>query len=115
MTRAFVVVGETVSVMADVDDRFVEIDETGRDAALRRPVGAARRPYLSIYGTERILRKNMFDVGDEKLLMLLLVMNSKAQDRLDFVKQIFIGARDELVDLLINRGAIFSRFIYSRT
>ena len=40
---------------------------------------------------ERILREDVFDVGDEQFLMLLLVMKAEGQDRLDFREQRVVG------------------------
>ena len=34
---------------------------------------------------QRILREDMFNIGNEQFLMLLLVMNAECDDRFDFV------------------------------
>ena len=60
---------------------------------------------------QRILREDMFDVGDEQFLMLLLVMNPENQERLNFAKQIFVRAPDQTLDLFIDRTTIRLRFI----
>ena len=82
MTRQFVVVTKTISVMTDFDRRFIELNEFQRRDVDLRDVDLL----LAENGVERVLRENVFDIGNEKLLMLLLVMNSERQDRLDLAK-----------------------------
>ena len=88
MPRLFVIVTKTVTVVSDFHDDFVEIHETaGRDRAAFPEVVP-----LSKNGVERILGKDVFDIGDEQLLMLLFVMESDREDRFDLTDQLFIGA-----------------------
>ena len=39
---------------------------------------------------KRILRKHVFDIGDEQFLMLLLVMKTENEYRFDFIEQLFV-------------------------
>ena len=55
---------------------------------------------------ERILRENVFDVGDEQFLMLLLVMRAENQKGLDFIDKVFVGIGKQIVNVRIDRGAI---------
>ena len=43
------------------------------------------------HGMERVLRENMFDVGNEKLLMLLFVVKTENEHRFHFFEKRFIG------------------------
>ena len=63
---------------------------------------------------ERVLGKDMFDVGDEQLLMLLLVMNAENQDRFDFIQKLFVGLGNEIVDMFINGRTITMGFVNCR-
>ena len=83
MARPFVVVGKSGAVVADLDHCFVELDEVHR----RRLRGDDVDLALAKDRIERILREDVFDVGDEQFLMLLLVMNAENDDRLDLVEK----------------------------
>src|SRR5437879_11808046 len=98
MARTFVVVGKAVAIVTDLNYRFVELDELQRadippgesvfwriDLACRAV--AWRRLGFAKNREERVLRENVFDIGDEQLLMLLFVMNSERKDRFDLTKQ----------------------------
>src|ERR1051325_7215902 len=101
MARAFVVIGKSSALVADGRNRLVELDE-----ALRRNgvVSGVRRGFPED-GIERILSEDMFDIGQEQLLMLLLVMETQRDDRLDLGEQGLIGFVDQLPDALIDRFA----------
>ena len=92
MTRAFVVIGEIVAVVTDLDRRFIELNESQRrdvDPAYAKALAGRLRDVdllLAENRVERVLRENVFDIGNEKFLMLLLVMNPESQDRLDLAK-----------------------------
>ena len=58
---------------------------------------------------ERVLREDVFDIGDEQFLMLLLVMNSEGEDRLDFVEEVL--RRRRLTRSSIDRS-IAARYRY---
>src|SRR5260370_41204858 len=64
---------------------------------------------------ERVLREDVFDVSDEKFLMLLLMMNSKGEDRFDLTKKFFVGARNQIVHVRIDFRAVTLRFFDDRT
>src|ERR1043166_4863428 len=101
MARSFVVVGESVAVVSDRYDRFFELHE-----ALRGDIFVAGlRHGFRENGIERILSENMFDIGQEQLLMLLLVMEAERDDWLDFGEQPFISVFDQLASALIDRFA----------
>jgi hypothetical protein len=66
--------------MSDRRDRLLKLDKMlWRDAAITN--FACR---IAENGKKRVLREDMFDVGNEKLLVLLFVMQPQRQHRLDF-------------------------------
>src|ERR1700693_2114440 len=95
MTRPFVIVGESSAIVADLNRRFIKLNKLGGS---RRPgaIQSARR--TRFIGTknwiEWVLRKDVFDVGDQQLLVLLFVVNSQDEDWFDLAKQFLIGAGD---------------------
>ena len=95
MTWAFVVVSESTSIMADFDRCFFEIDEPHwhglRRGFLDLPLAKDRM--------ERILGEDMFDVGDQQFLVLLLVVHAENQDRLDFREEFFVSDGKKIVDV----------------
>src|SRR4029077_9184715 len=100
MTRPFVVVRKTGTVVTDLDDRFVGPNEIHRgyaDLVCLRPIDLA----FTIFRMQRVLSKDVFDVGDEQLLMLLLVMNAESNERLKFRQGFFISIRQKIVDVRI--------------
>src|SRR6266705_87991 len=111
MLRTFVVVRKTVAVMTDLNCRFIELDEV--DLACRAVT--LRRLAFAENWVERVLREDVFDVGDEKFLMLLLMMNSKGEDRFDLTKKFFVGARNQIVHVRIDFRAVTLRFFDGRT
>jgi len=106
MPWQFVIVTEVVAGMTDLNCRFVEFDELSRQVIGLRFI--ALRPLKN--WKERVLREDVFDVGDEEFLMLLLVMDPQDHDRLDLAKQFLIRVRDEIVNIGIDRCAIFLCF-----
>ena len=99
MPRAFVVVAKFVAVVPDQDGRFIELDET-----LRRDLADFRRRFRSLENRiERILREDMFDVGDEKFLVLLFVVQTEREDRLDFREERLVRVLEQLDHTLIDR------------
>src|SRR5437762_13903624 len=99
MRRAFVIVGETRSVMANYCNYFLEINElvVGRTfwRALRsRPIPAENR-------IKRILREHVFDVGDKQFLMLLRVINAENENKLDFFVMVFVSIGKQIVNVRI--------------
>src|SRR5205085_1120162 len=77
MARSFVVISKPVAIVTDLNRCFIELDELQwTDADLI----VADLAFLE-NGIERVLGKDVFDVGDEQLLMLLLVMDPESQDR----------------------------------
>src|SRR5262245_2355214 len=115
MPRSFIVVIKTVSVMADFNNGFVELDKLSRSRRLSAIKRARRaRSTWPENRIEGILSKDVFDVGDEQLLMLLLMMKAERQDRLDLAKKFFVGTGDEFIDVGIDRRAVFLCFFNSR-
>ena len=116
MARPFVVVGKAGTAVSDLDCRFIKFDEKCRRGILPRIIGkaAGSRFYFTKNRMKRILRKDMFDVCDEQLLMLLLVMKAKRHDRLDFIEKFFVGVGKEIVDVGVNRGAKAIRLFHGR-
>ena len=92
--------------MSNSHDRFGEIDKRLRRHRLRS------HPDISFMedGVERILRENMFDVGDEQFLVLLLVVNSENDERLQLAQKSVVARREEIVDMPVDRRAIAMRF-----
>src|SRR5207249_476976 len=126
MARTFVVVGKAVAIVTDLNYRFVELDELQRadiprDESVFSRIDLARRAVawrrlgFAKNREERVLRENVFDIGDEQLLMLLFVMNSERKDRFDLTKQSLVGTGNKSVDVRINGSAIFFRFVHRRT
>src|SRR6202045_1909804 len=111
MTRTFVIVREAVTIVTDLDNWLVELDKTSRRRFGRDDVDLA----LSEDGMKRILREDMLDVGDEQLLVLLLVMNAENDDRLEFCEKFLVHARQKIIDVLVDRRAIAMCFLDGRS
>src|SRR6202022_713367 len=95
MARSFVVVSKPVPLMADLNRRFIELDELQRvDVDLRIFDISLLKNRI-----ERVLSKDVLDVGNEQLLMLLLVMDPKGQDRFDPAKKFFVGMENQIINV----------------
>src|SRR5690349_9244448 len=97
MPRPFVVVSESISIVADCGHSFFEMYKfigAPRDLAYLPFVGAHGMARLTSTKKriKRVLCENMFDVRDKQFLMLLFVMNAEHENRLNFIQQSFIGA-----------------------
>ena len=75
MARPLVVEGEAAAGVADLADRFVEAQPLERRR--RRVVDGRGR---AIHRLERVEREQVLDVGEDELLMLLLVMQPELDD-----------------------------------
>ncbi len=53
---------------------------------------------------QRILGKNVFDIGHEQFLMLLLMMQADRENRLDLIEQLFVGAFEQFLNVGIDRA-----------
>ena len=109
MLRPFVIVGEIVAAVADLDGGFIKVDElVGRDRRARRDFGrTARRSVPTTEDRiERVLREDVFDICEQQFLVLLFVINSERQDRLDFAEEFFVSMFDEIVDLLVDQRTV---------
>src|SRR2546430_8704380 len=115
MTRAFVIVRKSAAIVTDLDDGFVEIDEmVGTDRRAVRLRRARRsRPTIE-YWMERVLGEDMVDVGYEQLLMLLLVINSENQNRLDLIAKLLVRSGKKVIDVGVDSGTVAVRFVNSR-
>ena len=99
MPRAFVVIGKCSALVPDRYDLLIEFDKTlRRDAATCRRAGC-----LAKNRVERILREDVFDIGDEKFLVLLLVMKTEREDRIDLGEEGVIRSFEQLYHALIDR------------
>ena len=85
MPRFFVIVAEAPPVVPDFKNRFWEVDKVRRSNPARRNQLIA----LPVDRMERVLRKDMLDVGHEQLLMLLFVMQPNGENRFHFHEQFF--------------------------
>src|SRR3954469_8169425 len=56
----------------------------------------------------------MLDVRDHELLMLLLMMDAEYQNRLEFCEQVIVCAREQRVDVGIDRSTIASCLVHGR-
>ena len=87
--------------------RLMGGDEEGTLAALkqlRRDLADFRRRFRSLENRiERILREDMFDVGDEKFLVLLFVMQPEREDRFNFREERLVRALEQLDHAFIDR------------
>ena len=101
MRRLLVVEAETVAGVTDLIDAGLETDKLTRAGPPHR-----RLPTLVVSGAGRILRERMQDVGQNQLLMLLLVMQTDLDDRDDFFQQRFVGAFDQHSHRAIDMRAI---------
>ena len=92
--------------MADLDESLRRILIKLSGAGLR---GNDVDFVLAKHRMKRVLREDMFDVGDEQFLMLLLVMNPENDDRLDFIEKFFVRVGKEILDVRIDRRTISTR------
>src|SRR5262245_862142 len=106
MPRFFVIIGESSAVMTNCDDRLFEVDKMNRSGFryLTFPLTLAK------HRIQRVLCEHMLDVGDQQFLVLLLMMKTENQDRLDLIEQFFVRTRKQIVDMRIDRCAVALRF-----
>ena len=87
-------------MVPDLGYRFIELEElAGTD---RRAVRQIARPTFAKNWVERILGKDVFDVGNQQLLVLLLVLNAERDQRVQLRQIFFIGIPEKLVDVRID-------------
>ena len=116
MPRPFIVIGESATGMADLNDCLLELDElvrTARCAIPRKLSGQCGVATFSKNRIERILREHVLDVGDKQFLVLLFMMYAQDDDRLDFIEQLFVSVGKQIVDVRIDRDAIALCLPYS--
>src|SRR4051812_39218020 len=102
MGRAFVVVGEALAVVADLNNSLVEVDKLVGTAGCAVRRAQRSRTTIIINRMQRILREHVLDVGNEQFLVLLLVMNSKNKKRLYLVEQLLVSSRNQIVDVSVD-------------
>src|SRR5947208_17044019 len=107
MARTFVIVCESATIVANLNVRFFEIEELDRRSFWQSDIDLE----FPENGIERILREHVLDVCDEQFLMLLLMMNTENEDRLDFIDKLLIGIGKQTVDMRINRRAVALRLL----
>ena len=90
-----VVVGESVTVVANCDHCLIEINKANRADVLRNDVCVSP----SIHWMQRILPEHVFDVCDEQFLMLLFMMNTEHKKRLDCIKQLVPCVSKQVIDV----------------
>src|SRR5690242_9522800 len=98
MPGPFVVIRKFGAGMTDLNDTLVESDKL----YWSRRVVRLGRWLLAEDRVQRILSKNMLDVGDHQFLVLLLVMDTEDQERLEFSEKIIISARQQCIDMGID-------------
>src|SRR5437870_13920621 len=77
MTRCFVVERKAVAVMPDFHETLAELDPGhGRSART-----CYRRAHRYVRGSEWIARQHVLEVGEDQLLMLLLVVHPQLDQR----------------------------------
>jgi hypothetical protein len=107
MGRAFVVEGEALARKADAVNAGRQIDEFARcGSRMRRlPVGIIGR-------RRRVLREGMQNVGEDQLLMLLLVMEADLENAQHLREHRFLGTRKQpanaFIDMRAERGDLLA-------
>src|SRR5947207_12282086 len=99
MRRTLVI--ETVSSALETDamDPGRQRDKSGRARAPRRP------PLSRVDRSQRVLRKSVQDVGEQKLLMLLLVMQPDLENTQHFRQLRVLRALEQSLDGRVDMGA----------
>jgi hypothetical protein len=93
MPWRLVVEGETVAVEPNIDDATgLPQPAHRRSRRGRTQRGARRRP---VGRQQRVARQRMQDVGDQQLLVLLLVVQAERDDRLDGGPQRGVGTVEQ--------------------
>ncbi len=104
--RAFVVVGEAVAVMADVVDAAVERDEIER----QRLAHDDARARLAISRLERLRGEQAQNIGEQQLLMLLLVIDAELDQLCRLLRKVAVEQPAErLVDVSAICAHLFGR------
>jgi hypothetical protein len=65
--------------------------------------------------TKRIERQIVFDISHDQLLMLLLLVETKHDDRADILEIVFVCEANERTDRLVDVRSIGEHFGYSGT
>src|SRR5712691_62301 len=111
MSRTFIVISESATVVADCDGCHLELDEMG--GTPRCGVRTAQDAVPTLKNRiKRVLRKHVLDVRDEQFLMLLFMMNAQNKDRLDFVQQLFVSIGKEIINMRIDGCAVALCFLH---
>ena len=95
MTRSFIVVGEVIAVVADFENAALE----GEPVERCRMAGADAGNGLAISGLQRLGGEQAQDVGQQKLLVLLLVIDAELDQLGRFrVERCIEQASERLID-----------------
>src|SRR4051812_5996363 len=78
------------------------------------PAAGIPDPWYRKNRVERVLGKDVFDVGEQQLLVLLFVMEAEDQDGLDFFQLFLSRFAQELADGLVDRRSETIGFGHSR-
>src|SRR6266446_10608353 len=97
MSRSFIVIGKIATIMTDGCNCFIEIDKCHWWWRFGFLLRAFSKNWM-----QRILREDVFYIGNEQFLMLLLVMNAEYDDRFDFVQTLFRSGSDKIFYVAIN-------------
>ena len=91
MPRLLIVEGEIIACMPDPVDTF-------RKAHPPRGCGLKRWSCwsLGVDGMQRIARQHVFEIGDDQLLMLLLVVETQRDDRCQARQVRLVGALQQI-------------------
>ena len=110
VTRAFIVKRKFVPLMPDFHDPAKARRPTaGGSTALGRVSGQ-----LPIGRPERVAREDMLDVGEQQLLVLLLVVDSQFDDLCDVLCVSIAEAGQQTQHALINGMPIFEHLRHGR-
>src|SRR5213075_1336628 len=102
MARSFIVVGEARTAMTDLNRLFVEFDKVNWRQLCRLLTSLG----LPKYRIKRILREHVLDIGHEQLLMLLLMMNTKCDKRLQVGQKVVVSSVYQVCNLRVYNLAI---------
>jgi hypothetical protein len=113
VSRTFVIVGKARVSAADLLQATIE----GTHPRFGRSTRASAVVSLGamIGRFEWRLRKDVLDVGDQQLLVLLFVVQPNLDQLPDSAIQVVAGVREQLGDLFVDRPAVAQYFLDGRT
>ena len=93
MSRPFVVIAEARAFVSHPVNALREFKPYHRGHRLGLPAVSRAK-----CGAQRVLPKNIFDVGEHQLLVLLLVMQSDGDNGLQLRQELLIGRLEQFGD-----------------